>query len=106
MRCVDCTRLRSPSDATNSAEFSGREDYGQDTSQKQPKSQTRYCDLCTVDLFKTCLSGTHALTKQMKLYIATPFCPLSGTNKYVDCNSIGITEIKKQGVQTHGGDLF
>ena len=53
------------------------------------------------------LSGTHPLAKQMKLYIATPYCECSlesGQMKFRDCHECGVYD--NYPAQSHGGNLF
>ena len=52
------------------------------------------------------LNGTHAISREMKKYIATPWCQCSPTNEWKACAECK-PPMKSAGVvQSHGGDLF
>lgn len=58
--------------------------------------------------FTQILNGKHPLSAMMMNYIATPWCECQDTKKWSACSKCNpsIMSIKKQGVQSHGGDLF
>jgi hypothetical protein len=52
------------------------------------------------------LNGDHELSREMKKYIATPWCNCNGEYKScMECKP-PLKKINDQGIQAHGGDLF
>jgi hypothetical protein len=52
------------------------------------------------------LKGTHPLSREMRKYIATPWCQCNGAYKACTECKPSIKGRKAQGIQAHGGDLF
>ena len=59
------------------------------------------------NIIESLLNGEHDISEEMKKYIATPWCNC-GNNNWKACTECdpSITDIKIQGNQPHGGDLF
>jgi len=52
------------------------------------------------------LNGTHPVAREMKKYIATPWCQCSPTNEWKACAECKPPMKSASVVQSHGGDLF
>ena len=52
------------------------------------------------------LNGSHPIAREMKKYIATPWCQCSLTKEWKDCSKCKPPMNAAKVVQAHGGDLF